>query len=216
MITAAQWLQVLTYCGVRYTTAVVWSKIFEARVQVGAFNLGGRELDDFVGQVLHETQRLDVLEEALSYSADRIRQIGGQSPVGSRWRSLVPIADKIARRPREFANAVYGGRLGNTEPDDGFKYAGRGIPQVTGKDNYRLLEQLTGLPLLDNPEMLSDPDTAMRCGILWWERKIPDEAIDSIERVTRAVQGGQRAIDERRDLTAKAGRALASINVSTS
>lgn len=216
MIAAAQWIQVLSYCGVHYTTAVIWSKIFEVRVKPEAFDLGARELDDFIGQVLHETQRLDVLEEGLSYSADRIRQIGGQSPAGSRWRSLVPMADKLARRPREFANAVYGGRLGNTDPDDGFKYCGRGIPQVTGKDNYRLIEQLTGLPLVAHPELLKEPDTAMQCGILWWEKKVPDTAIDSVERVTRAVQGAQLGLDDRRDLTEKAGRALATIGVATS
>lgn len=211
MITSAQWLHVLAYCGVRFTTATQWAKIFEARVQPEAFNLGVRELDDFVGQILHETDRLEHLAENLNYSAKRIREIGNASPAGSRWRSLVPIADSLAFKPREFANAAYGGRLGNTEPDDGFKFAGAGIPMVTGRANYALLAQLTGLPLLEQPELLRQPDGAMRCGILWWEKKIPDAAIDSVERVTRAVQGAQLGVLDRKQLTEKAGRALASL-----
>lgn len=211
MITATQWLRVLSYCGVRFTTAAQWAKIFEARVQPEAFNLGARELDDFVGQILHETALLERLAENLNYSAKRIREIGNASPPGSRWRSLVPLADALAYKPREFANAVYGGRLGNTQLDDGFRFAGAGIPMVTGRANYALLQQLTGLPLLDQPELLRLPDGAMRCGILWWEKRIPDSAIDSVERVTRAVQGGQLGLLDRADLTAKAGRVLASL-----
>ena len=80
---------------------------------------------------------------------------------------------------------------------------------VTGRENYALLEQLTGLPLLAFPDLLADPDCALRCAVLWWEKKVPDRAIDTVERVTRAVQGGQLALEERRTLTGRAGRALA-------
>lgn len=208
MITAAQWLQVLAHCGVRFTTAVSWAKVFEARVQPQNFNLGARELDDFVGQILHETALLEHLEENLNYSARRIAEIGNQSPPGSRWRSLVPRASELNMQPEKFANAVYGGRLGNARPGDGWLYRGRGIPMVTGRDNYALLAKLTGLPLLEQPQLLSNPDGAMRCGVLWWEKKIPDAAIDSVERVTRAVQGAQLGLADRKLLTDKAAAAL--------
>lgn len=211
MITAAQWLKVLSYCGVHFTTAVPWSKVFEARVQPAAFNLGMRELDDFTGQLLHETQLLEHLEENLNYSVGRIVELGNQSLPGSRWRSLVPRAAELAMRPQAFANAVYGGRLGNVDPDDGWKYRGGGIPMITGKANYALLQQLTGLPLLDHPELVRQPDGAMRCGLLWWEKKIPDAAIDSVEKVTRVVQGAQLGLLDRAQLTTKAGKALAAI-----
>lgn len=211
MITTAQWLRVLAYCGVRFTTAVNWAKVFEAQVQPEKFNLGARELDDFVGQVLHETALLEHLEEDLHYSAKRIAEIGNQSPPGSRWRSLVPRAAELAMRPEAFANSVYGGRLGNTQPGDGFRFRGRGVPMITGRDNYALLAKLTGLPLLEQPELLSNPDGALRCGVLWWEKKIPDDAIDSVERVTRDVQGGQLGLADRKLLTDKAAQALVAV-----
>lgn len=208
MITASQWLQVLAACGVTAARSAEWSRVFEKRVQPENFSLAGRELDDFVGQVLHETGMLSTLQEGLSYSAQRIVELGLAAPAGSRWRSLVPLAPKIARNPRAFANAAYGGRLGNVGPDDGFRYAGRGIPQVTGLANYTLLEQLTGLPLVAKPELLSDPDTAMQCGVLWWEKRVPDEAIDNVFRVTRAVNGGEVGLNDRAELTKRACAAL--------
>jgi len=205
MITSAQWLHVLTSCTVRFTTAVQWAKIFEARVQPVSFNLGARELDDFVGQVLHETQLLEHLEENLNYSAKRLTEV---------WPERFPtIADAMpyAYNPEALANKTYGGRLGNTQPGDGARYIGRGIPMITGRDNYALLETLTGLPLLQHPELLASPDGAMRCGVLWWEKRIPDSAIDSVEKVTKAVQGKQLGLLDRKKLTELAGRSLGAL-----
>lgn len=205
MITAAQWLKVLCYCGVRFRVAVDWAKTFEAYVQPESFNLGARELDDFTGQLLHETELLEHLEENLNYSAERMHEV---------WPGRFPTVESALPyqwKPQALAEKTYGGRLGNVNAGDGWKYRGGGIPMVTGLANYLLLQQLTGLPLVDQPELIRQPDGAMRCGVLWWEKKIPDDAIDSVEKVTRAVQGAQLGLLDRAQLTAKAGRALASV-----
>lgn len=202
-ITEARWLEVLTYCGVRALTAARWAPIFVRHVQPSGFSQGARELDDFVGQVLHETAMLERLVEDLSYSAQRLTEVWPK-----RFPSLAS-ATPVAWNPEGLAERAYGGRLGNTARGDGFKYRGRGIPMVTGKTNYQLLQDLTGEPLVDFPVLLEDPDTALRCGVLWWEGKVPDSAIDSVERVTRAVQGGQQELDRRAHLTGRAKVALA-------
>lgn len=205
MITARQWLKVLVYCGVRFATAVNWAKVFEARVQPEAFNLGEREIDDFVGQLLHETGRLEHLEEDLNYSAKRLNEV---------WPNRFPTvgyAMPYAFNPEALANKTYGGRLGNVNPGDGWKYRGSGIPMITGRANYELVEKITGLPIVEHPELLRTPEGALVCGIAWWEKKIPDEAIDSVEKVTKIVQGAQRGIEDRASLTAKAGAALAAL-----
>ena len=203
MITAAQWLQVLAHCGVRFTTAVSWAKVFEEHVQPEHFSLGAREIDDFCGQVLHETQLLERLEENLNYSAKRKTEV---------WPSRFPTiasAEPYAFNPEALANKTYGGRLGNTDPGDGWRYRGRGIPMITGRANYLLMQRLTGLPLIEHPELLSNPDGAMRCGVLWWEKKIPDSIVGDVSAETKIVQGAQLGLADREMLTAKAGEALA-------
>ncbi len=52
--------------------------------------------------------------------------------------------------------------LGNLTPGDGAKYAGRGYPQVTGKRNYALAEQVFGIPFTSNPDLMMVSDNAAK------------------------------------------------------
>lgn len=212
-LTSDQWRDVLIGCGVRLRTAVQWAPAWAARVQPGYFNLGDAELDDFTGQALHECGRLERLVEDLNYSAARLVEVWGPGK-GNRFPTIGD-AMPFQFHPEALANKVYGGRLGNTAPGDGYKYRGRGIPMITGRENYALVGRLTGLPLLDHPEMLEDRVYALWCAVLWWEKRVPDSAIDSLERATRAVQGGDLGLEDRARLTASAGRVLASFGIKT-
>lgn len=199
-LTRDMWLQVLKACGVNPATAARWAPLWEKHIQPEAFSIGNRELDDFTGQVLHETGRLEKLTEGLNYSPQRLMEV---------WPARFPSlekATKYAWSPQNLANFTYGGRYGNKAPGDGYKYRGRGIPMITFYDNYLLLEKLTGLPLTTNPDLLLDPDIALRCAVLWWEDEVPDSAIDNIEKVTREVQGGSQelAVRDRYTRTARA------------
>lgn len=60
----------------------------------------------------------------------------------------------------DFFDAVYGGRYGNTAKGDGFKYRGRGLNQLTFKDNYKKFGGLIGKDLVSNPDLLNNPDVA--------------------------------------------------------
>ena len=101
-------------------------------------------------------------------------------------------------------------RLGNTpEADgDGQFYRGRGLIQITGKNNYRAMEHATGLPLLDEPDLLLEQEPALRASIAWWEENVPDSMLGDVSRVTRVVNGGQIGLNHRAQLTARAYRAL--------
>jgi putative chitinase len=87
---------------------------------------------------------------------------------------------------------------------------------ITGLENYQLLARLTGLPLVEHPELLEDKDNALQCAVLWWEKKVPDSAIDSLERATKAVNGGTIGLADRQKLTQSAGRGLARYGVQVS
>lgn len=192
-----QWAIILKSCGVKPTQVLTWAPIFADVVSDKSFSMGDAEIDIFLGQILHESGMLTLMEENLNYSVDRIVQLGNASPVGSRWRSLVPIAATIARNPQAMANAVYGGRLGNVAPTDGWLYRGSGPIQVTGKANFASLAKVTGLPLVANPGLLRTPTKeALLVCIAWWEGHVPDCNMCSPRKVRKNVNGGDFGLTE--------------------
>lgn len=166
----------------------------------------------FLAQVGHESGHLRSLVENLNYRADRIRQIGLASVVGSRWRSLVPRADELGGKPERFANAVYGGRMGNgpESSGDGWKFRGRGLIQLTGRANYRAAADGLGLPLIDKPELLEQPEYACQSAAWWWSQNGLNELTDAgkFEAITRKINGGLNGQADRVALYERALRVL--------
>ncbi|MCB4919714.1 chitinase [Brucella intermedia] len=100
----------------------------------------------------HETGgKMQPIEENLKYTT--AAQIKKTWP--SRF-STVGAAQPYVRNPQALANKVYGGRMGNTRPNDGWLYRGRGLAQITGRDNYKKYG------LGDNPEAALGMGTAIR------------------------------------------------------
>lgn len=116
----------------------------------------------------HETgAKMQPNVENLNYSVD------GLLKTFSRNRISRADAERLGRkagRPamqRQIGNVLYGGswgriNLGNTEPDDGWTYRGRGLEHVTGRRNYRVTGEALGVDLLSNPDALLDLNTAVR------------------------------------------------------
>lgn len=189
-----KWLDVLKACGVRLTTASLWAPIFADVVgdSAATFSQGERDLLEFLPTVLYESGRLESLVESGNYSADRIRALGNASPVGSRWRSLIPRADKLARNEVAFFEACYGGRMGNRPEGsgDGALYRGRGLIMLTGRDNYAWQGERSGQDLLQVPDLAAQPHFTLQFAIDWWEGKVPDSRLGDARAVRKAVNGG--------------------------
>lgn len=203
MMTQNEWFSLLIRMGVAEGTARKWAPIFASEIKPGTFSMGVDELSDFLGQILHESGRLERVVENLNYSAERLMAV---------WPSRFPThagAQLYARNPPKLAEKVYGGRLGNDTPGDGARYIGRGLLQVTGKDNYRAVGQAIGVDLVHTPELLAQPDIALRASIAWWEARIPDPAMGDVKRVTKIVNGGTHGLADRQALTDKARDVLA-------
>lgn len=200
---APEWNEILVACQVKPITAAIWSEIFAAEIGERTFSAGDDEIDDFLGQVLAESAMLERLEEDLNYSARRMMEV---------WPSRFPTlaaAEPYAHNPEALANKVYGGRMGNVNPGDGWRNRGSGLLQVTGANNLRALQKITGIPVYDNPELLRNPTCeALRVVIRWWEGNVPDEVMGNVTKVTRRVNGGSVGLAHRRTLTNQAGRAL--------
>ena len=100
-----------------------------------------------------------------------------------------PLALSIEKNPEKIANSVYGGRMGNTEEGDGWKYRGRGYIQITGKDAYAALSKAIKIDLVSNPDLLNDPLIAAK-SIPWfflsYKGKKPKD-LENISVVNKAV-----------------------------
>ena len=85
----------------------------------------------------------------------------------------------MARKPEQIANIVYGGRMGNTLPGDGWKYRGRGLIQVTGANNYRAAGAALVLDLVNHPELVEQPETAALVAGWFWQSNGLNELADA-------------------------------------
>ncbi|CAB4141002.1 COG3179 Predicted chitinase [uncultured Caudovirales phage] len=144
----------------------------------------------WLAQCAWESGAFGRLEESFNYSPEGLLRT---------WpRRFTPeLANALGRRRGQaakqeaIANLVYGRRMGNG-PAEGWLYRGRGIIQLTGKDNYAAAQAATGLPLVDLPEMLTDPaEAAWVAGWYWSSRGLNHVATDrGIDAVSRAINRG--------------------------
>lgn len=159
-------------------------------------------LAHFMAQALHETGGLTVLVENMNYSARRMTQV---------WPNRFPAetdAQPYAHNPEKLANKVYGGRMGNDQPGDGWKYIGRGIIQCTGKESYVKFGTLLGIDLEGNPGLAIDPRYSLKIACEEWREKgcnaLADR--DNITGITQRINGGQTGIADRKDWLLKCKR----------
>ena len=155
----------------------------------------------FIGQCQHESNNFKTLEENLHYSAAGLMRV---------WPSRFPSADvanQYANNPEKIANKVYAGRMGNTEEGDGWAYHGRGLIQLTGRDNYKNCGDALGLALITNPELLSMPKGAALSAGWFWNKHGLNELADAkdFETMTKRINGGTLGLDDR---IAKINKAL--------
>ena len=158
----------------------------------------------FIAQVGHESGQLTRLVENLNYSAEGMMKT---------WPSRFDLvrATAAARKPEQIANIVYGGRMGNTAPGDGWKYRGRGLIQITGRTNYAACGEALGLDLLSKPELLELPQHAAMSAAWFWSMKGLNTLADQGQfmKVTRRINGGLTGQTDRQALYDKALEVLA-------
>jgi putative chitinase len=148
----------------------------------------------FIGQCMHESGGFKFLRENLNYSAKGLV---------ATWPSRFPneeYAEEYARKPERIANKVYSGRMGNTEDGDGAKYIGRGLIQLTGKDNYKAVSEALGIDLVANPQLLEEPRYAALSAGWFWNKKGLNALADAsdIETMTKRINGGSIGIADRK------------------
>ena len=100
--------------------------------------------------------------------------------------------------------------LGNTQPGDGMKFKGRGLIQITGRNNYHECGKALGVDLITNPELLETNDLACRSAAWFWASRGLNDLADrgDFERITKRINGGLNGYQERLVYHARAKTAL--------
>lgn len=154
----------------------------------------------FLAQILHESAMLTAIVENLNYSEQGL--VLTFKKYFDRKR-----AQRYARKPQQIANYVYANRMGNGNEQlgDGWRFRGRGLIQLTGKDNYVAAGKGLGVDLLKNPDYLLTSEGAARsAGWFWNSRNLNRTAdVGNIQENTRLINGGFKGLDHRNNLYQK-------------
>jgi putative chitinase len=124
-------------------------------------------------------------EEIEKYSAKTLfRLYGPKSGNKVRFKTLEDAQSAVDAGPEKVGNIIYGGRMGNAA-DEGYKFRGRGLIQLTGKDNYEKYGKKIGVDLVKNPELANDPDIAAKLAAVYVKDRAKD--LSSVNSVSKAV-----------------------------
>lgn len=149
----------------------------------------------FIAQCAHESVDFKFLKENLNYQVKTL-----QRTFYKRFPT-VEAAQPYALNAEKLANLVYSNRMGNGDEasGDGFRYIGRGLLQLTGKENYQKFADFMQLSLDDVVDYLTTYEGAVTSACWYWtDRNInePSDARDVVE-ATRRINGGKIGIIER-------------------
>ena len=157
----------------------------------------------WLAQIGHESGDLRFTSENLNYSAQ------GLLKTFPKYFPTEDVANQYARQPERIANRVYASRMGNgpESSGEGWRFRGRGLIQVTGKSNYTNCSQaLYAEPiLLTKPEILAEPDGAVRSACWYWNSRKINAVADKEDtrEVTRLINGGTNGLQDRLDRYAR-------------
>jgi predicted chitinase len=110
------------------------------------------------------------------------------------------------------SGAAYEGRknLGNTQPGDGKRFKGRGLIQITGRNNYQQISDAWGVDFVSQPELLTTPEYAVKSACWWWyEHKLnPLADVGDFLKITKIINGGTNGLADRQALYSRAKESL--------
>ena len=151
----------------------------------------------FIAQCAHESLNFTVLEENLNYSAANLEKVFSKyfSKAGRKTTGYV-------KQPEKLANLVYADRLGNgdTASGDGYKFRGRGIIQLTGRENYTNFGKAVGKTPDEVIEYLKTIEGALESACWYWNNRNINAACDAndIVRMSKLVNGGDIGLADRK------------------
>ncbi len=152
----------------------------------------------FVAQCAHESGGFKVLKENLNYKAPSLRKIFPKyfpdDATATRYASM-------ANKQEAIANKIYANRMGNGDEasGDGFRYCGRGLIQLTGKENYTWFAASLDIPVEEASEYLQTFEGAVQSACWFWETNNLNQWADKgdILTLTKRINGGTIGLEDR-------------------
>jgi putative chitinase len=158
-----------------------------------------RRVAHFVSQCAHESNNFRSLEENLNYSADALTRVFPRY-FGAGKRN----AADYARQPEKIANYVYmdqfrTAKMGNVNEGDGWRFRGRGLKQLTGRDNYTRFGKSVGMTAEQAAEYVATEKGAIESACWFWDtNKLNTIAdTDDVVLMTKRINGGNIGLEDR-------------------
>ena len=161
-----------------------------------------KRISHFLAQVNYESGYMNYVEENLNYSAKQLLK------VFPKYFKTLDEAKEYEYKGEKIANKVYANRMGNGSElsGDGWKYRGRGLIQLTGKNNYLKFSKWynDSSIFVDNPDLLLQPQFAVLSAFFYWDtHKLNDYIVDNVDDyticklLTKKINGGYNGLEER-------------------
>jgi putative chitinase len=149
----------------------------------------------FVAQCAHESGNFVFIKENLNYKAASLQKIF------SKYFPTGELAQQYANRPEQIANRIYANRMGNgpETSGDGYKYCGRGLIQLTGRDNYTFFAGSLNIPVEEASDYLATFEGAAQSACWFWEQNNLNRFADANDAkgLTKAINGGYIGLEDR-------------------
>jgi putative chitinase len=155
----------------------------------------------FIAQCAHESGEFRTLEENLNYSPEQLLKVFPRY-FGAGKRD----PNAYARNPEKLANYVYmdefrskTGQMGNTQPGDGYRFRGRGLKQLTGRNNYTAFGKTVGMTAEQAAEYVVTEKGAIESACWFWDTKKLNAVADAgdIVKMTKIINGGNIGLADR-------------------
>ena len=161
-----------------------------------------KRISHFLAQVNYESGYMNYVEENLNYSAKQLLK------VFPKYFKTLDEAKEYEYKGEKIANKVYANRMGNGDEQsgDGYRYRGRGLIQLTGKNNYLKFSKWynDSKIFVDSPDLLLQPQFAVLSAFFYWDtHKLNDYIVDNVDDytickvITKKINGGYNGLEER-------------------